>query len=1700
MKTANKILTVLMVFIFLFGSTPFVPLGTMNSIAEMSTAITNDATDVSANGATLNGTLGVSGENADVAFEYGTSSDYGSTVPADKQPTAEGSELAVSAAIRGLAPNTTYVYRVLCTDSAGTTAGSDVYFTTSTQAPAAITREASEITESGATLNGTINANNAATSVSFRYGLTDAYDAIVAAFQNPVTGVQDTPASANISGLLSNTTYHYQVIAENSAGLSCGEDMTFTTCASLTSSEEQEGTLEKVVMMLGAPLSTSLTAPVARAATYINATGFAANWDPELAAMGYRIDVSETSDFSSFVTGWNHFNAGPFPGCSINGLTPDKTYYYRVLAYDAATANSEYSNIIEVKTLLPGAPTVATNWATGIDTTRAILNGIVNPNNFSTVVSFEYGTDMSYGNTATADQSPLTGSVDIPVTATISGLKANTPYYYRVVGHNTSGTVYGYDSFFTTALAPEYTVKADGTIQLNRIYNASGDVVIPGEIDGFRVTSIGGTNGNIFAGNYEDYMVASVTIPAGITSIDAHAFDRCRALGSIAIPSGFNLIGDYAFSGCNNLISVGLPNTLKTIGKGAFNQCYGLNVITIPDGVTSIGDTAFNSCIQLQSISIPNGITTIPDGCFSGCENLTSCLIPVSVQTIGNSAFSHSGLTSISLPGCVTIGYNSFQGCQSLLNVFDTDRLKGIGSYAFQDCVNLKSIRLPNSMDYLYSYAFSGCKSLTSIYVSCDFISNYAFSGCTSLTDVQLGNTKEIGGWAFYNCDSLRSITIPGTVGRIWGWAFMSCSSLESAYFLMGYPNCTFICFSQAFGFPASNFKAYYIDYLDGGKWKEFGPFVGGDRYEFDPGVFYSINTSDPAGGKITVDKSSAIKDEEVSVSVTPPPGMLIKPGSLKYSVGANDTVINNNSFYMPESNVTISAEFERGTNYFVAEYFPNNSFDGQPRLSQEEDYIYHNWGYSSPSPDDGIPSNNFSVRWQGYFDFNEADYMFYADADDAIKVYIDDKVIIDQPTNNNQQCVPKRVAMKAGCHAVKVEYREDTGNAMVQLTWDKALSYKLKIGEDNNSFANLLPDFFYDADTVNYPWIGKWEHRYVYVLSDKYYDKLVDGQNPVFRSIVMLKMLQNWEGACYGISAAMALSKVNDIAINRFDSSATNFYSLDKPKDNHDVRDLIHYYQISTMLPQDDAVVSATNSKWSNPADELPKVLKVIVDKAQAIESGGEPFLITTFWDTKAGVLGHTFVCNGCEITPGGNYKIEIVDPNANGFYTNFYISADCKSFEYYTSDLVHVTNCNWEKVEYTPLESFDSINIDRSFNKPTPFWTGTDIYFDSGKIVAIADDNGKTFTWSEQGATGDLIPAAIDFIAAATEDNINSSQIKVSFANKGYYKVTATDGNIDVSALDDGYFANVQASGVTDVEFILGSRININGSNSTFTVSMSNPFGDGLMMISGSNGNNASIEQSPEGIIVRSGSNIDNLQIQIIPTPNTPGTPITVSSGKKDLLIKDKPNDESGEIQVFVSEKNDGVYNKLIIPGNGTAPSTNPGTTVNSGSDEYTPGSNTYSPPATTVASQPVLTEIEPAAPAAKIEYTAIFTLNKTTYYINGAANEMDTVPFVQGERILIPQKYLGIALGVPDDETHIKWDGATKTAILITADGKEAKCTIGSMILTFNGKEIQMDVQPVVQDGHIFLPARFLTEAMGGTVNWNGDARTVTVRIAY
>jgi len=199
------------------------------------TASTGAATAIGSTGATLNGTVSSNGASTTVVFEYGNTTSYGSTANAGGSPLAAGaSNQAVSASVSGLAACTTYHFRVSASNSAGATQGGDTTFVT-TGCPSAPTVTAgvpSNVTAISATFNGTVLSNGAAASVTFKYGLTNAYGSTVTALQSPVT-TSGTPAavSAAVNGLACGTTYHWAVSATNGGGTTQTVDQSFATAA-----------------------------------------------------------------------------------------------------------------------------------------------------------------------------------------------------------------------------------------------------------------------------------------------------------------------------------------------------------------------------------------------------------------------------------------------------------------------------------------------------------------------------------------------------------------------------------------------------------------------------------------------------------------------------------------------------------------------------------------------------------------------------------------------------------------------------------------------------------------------------------------------------------------------------------------------------------------------------------------------------------------------------------------------------------------------------------------------------------------------------------------------------------------------------------------------------------------------------------------------------------------------------------------------------------------------------------------------------------------------------------------------------------------------------------------------------------------------------------------------------------------------------
>jgi hypothetical protein len=176
-------------------------------------------------------------ENSVAHFEV--SADGGQTWPEELKTADEPVERTVTegpdtieAHLTGLKANADYLVRVVAANEepiSSTSAATP--FHTLLGPPEVETGPANSVTETSAKLTGTIDTFGGQTTYHFEYGLTASYGSKVPAGAEAVAGNEKGPRtfSRGISGLQPNTTYHYRLVAKNSAGETVGEDRTFTT-------------------------------------------------------------------------------------------------------------------------------------------------------------------------------------------------------------------------------------------------------------------------------------------------------------------------------------------------------------------------------------------------------------------------------------------------------------------------------------------------------------------------------------------------------------------------------------------------------------------------------------------------------------------------------------------------------------------------------------------------------------------------------------------------------------------------------------------------------------------------------------------------------------------------------------------------------------------------------------------------------------------------------------------------------------------------------------------------------------------------------------------------------------------------------------------------------------------------------------------------------------------------------------------------------------------------------------------------------------------------------------------------------------------------------------------------------------------------------------------------------------------------------
>ncbi len=123
----------------------------------------------------------------------------------------------------------------------------------------------------------------------------------------------------------------------------------------------------------------------------------------------------------------------------------------------------------------------------------------------------------------------------------------------------------------------------------------------------------------------------------------------------------------------------------------------------------------------------------------------------------------------------------------------------------------------------------------------------------------------------------------------------------------------------------------------------------------------------------------------------------------------------------------------------FLAEYFDDTSLEGPAILKKYGEVIDYDWGTSAPEP--GVPEDHFSARWSGQIEAEyDETYTFYAGADEGIRLWVDNQLIIDNWSPPYGTENKGEIALSSGEKVdVTLEIFDETGDAYAYLAWSSS-------------------------------------------------------------------------------------------------------------------------------------------------------------------------------------------------------------------------------------------------------------------------------------------------------------------------------------------------------------------------------------------------------------------------------------------------------------------------------------------------------------------------------------------------------------------------------------------------------------------------------------------------------------------------------------
>ena len=224
----------------------------------------------------------------------------------------------------------------------------------------------------------------------------------------------------------------------------------------------------------------------------------------------------------------------------------------------------------------------------------------------------------------------------------------------------------------------------------------------------------------------------------------------------------------------------------KTVEEIAgFTGNTSVKTVSLPNTILSLPRNAFQGCTSLTELVVPNSVQTIGWGIVRGCDSLQSLTVPF----IGNTDYAYAGED-----GTIRYFFGEDYGYipDSLTSIAITNN-KQIRTNAFEDCENLQSISLPANLTEVWRDAFEECTNLTAVHITdmdawLDITFNSIYSNPLSqaknlylngtLVEEVTANRANLKYATFYNCKSLKKLTLGEDLEEIQEYALEGCSNL----------------------------------------------------------------------------------------------------------------------------------------------------------------------------------------------------------------------------------------------------------------------------------------------------------------------------------------------------------------------------------------------------------------------------------------------------------------------------------------------------------------------------------------------------------------------------------------------------------------------------------------------------------------------------------------------------------------------------------------------------------------------------------------------------------------------------------------------------------------------------------------------------------------------------------------------------------